>query len=284
MNRDLVRPANERAIAPDEPAPAPKVAAPAQPRHGDTSGGQQQGRQQERREAAPMEPSVDVVPPGAIAPAPMMGGATPPLAGAQEGAAVQPTADAARRVTMPTPASNVRQDDGVGPITVRREIVGHEPVKPMTSPAAASTGTPVMPLALTAPQVIAAINDGLPIHFSQLPALMESVLSQKPIVERTVEVVLEPANLGRIKLELTLADGGQALKLVIHTQTVAAQRVMESFLPKVQQIAQGQGYALREADVRVSDRPIRAESRQGDNPAGGRQGRRRRRGGGDAAI
>jgi flagellar hook-length control protein FliK len=185
----------------------------------------------------------------------------------------------ARTTAKAAPAA---ESDTLGPITVRTAEAAVAKA-PEAAPRQAEPTPVVTTAGMSAQQLIDAVNDGVPMHFAQFPALMEGIVGSKPFVEKTVDIVLQPENLGRIRLEVSLVDGGSAIRVAIATQSVAAQQVFESYGTRLQQIAQSQGYALKEFDVKVSDRPIRSEGRgqAGNDATGQRQNRRRRRGGRD---
>jgi hypothetical protein len=197
------------------------------------------------------EPSPSFVNPMAFTPRPEVGN--------EAGAPVETlTVDAGtRRTTMAAPSVDA---DPIGPITVRTAEVAAskapEAVAKMAEP-----GPPVTTAGMSAQQLIAAVNDGVPVHFAQFPNLVQGIVASKPFVDKTVDVVLQPENLGRIRLEVSLVEGGTAIRVAIATQTAAAQQVFESYGSRMQQIVQSQGYALKEFEVKISDRPIRSEGR-----------------------
>lgn len=270
--KDLVQPQPIEAVVADAPAAA--VTAPAS---SDGFPGGQDDTPSDRQDGQePAVPQSDDVPAGFVNPLAFTPQVTPTIEpGVEEtGLAV----DAAPRRA----GAASRESEAIGPITVRSSEVAAS-----RAPEAASRPTEPQPTvamaAMTSQQLIDAVNDGVPVHFSQFPTLVEGLVASKPFVDKTVDVVLQPENLGRIRLEVSLVDGGTAIKVAIATQTMAAQQVFESYGPRMQQIVQSQGYTLKEFDVKVSDRPIRSEVRgqSGNDATGQRQNRRRRRGNND---
>ncbi len=266
---------------PEAARPAEVTAAPSTGTGGSSNGGD--GRRDQQQSApTPAVPSAPT-PSAFINPAAF--GTQPTAAAASADGTVSGVSSGALGRRMETP--NLPEGDGIGPITVRSEAVqGNAPQTRNEVAEAPEAPVFVSTAGMTGQQLIDAVNDGVPLHFAQMPDLVQAIVTTKPFVERTVDVVLQPENLGRIRLEVSLVDNGTAIRIAITTQSSAAQKVMESFVPRIQQIAQGQGYAVKEAEVKVSDRPIRSDSKGqgGSDSAGSRQNRRRRRNNDDGTV
>jgi hypothetical protein len=272
--REMVQAVPPETSAAEPPAVA-AVAAGDSRSGGDSGGNGDTPPDQRRNPEAPAAAAPTGMPTGFVNPMAFTPQATPTAEPgvADEGLSIDA---AAQRSRVATPAA---ESDPIGPVTVRSAEVAAS-----RTPEAAARPAEPQPMAaaaaMSSQQLIDAVNDGVPVHFAQFPNLVEGLVASKPFVDKTVDVVLQPENLGRIRLQVSLVEGGTAIKIAIATQSVAAQQVFESYGSRMQQIAQSQGYTLKEFDVKISDRPIRSEGRGngGNDAAGQRQGRRKRRG------
>jgi flagellar hook-length control protein FliK len=268
----MVQPAAFEAPAPDT-APTPIVAPAASSANG---GGSSDSSADQRRNPDPQAAPAPEVPAGFVNP---LAFSAQPVLGSDGGEAEVAVDGISRRSATAAPTTEA-DAEAIGPITVRAAEAAVS-----RAPEAAGRPTEPTPIMNTAgmssQQLVDAVNDGAPLHFSQFQNLVQGIVASKPFVDKTVEVVLQPEGLGRIRLEVSLVDGGTAIKIAIATQSQAALGVFEAYGKNMQQIAQSQGYTLKEFDVKMTDRPIRSDSRggQGGNDAPGqRQGRRKRRG------
>ncbi|MBC7542801.1 MAG: flagellar hook-length control protein FliK [Candidatus Sericytochromatia bacterium] len=238
--------------------------------------------QQQRSSGSPVATPTQAATPGFVNP--MVSEAQAPAVAAN--AAVSADAGVAER--RATGAAALPESDDIGPTTVRSETVTTR----LSQPAEAAATAPEAPVfnataSMTSQQLVDAVNDGVPLHFAQFPELVQAIVTTKPFVEKTVDIVLQPEGLGRVRLEVSLVDNGTAIRIAMTTQSAAAKQVMESYLPKIQQIAQSQGYVLKDPEVKVSDRPIRSsegKGQAGSDSAGSRQNRRRRRNNDDGTV
>jgi hypothetical protein len=272
--KEMVQPAAFEVTAP-EPSPAPIVAPAAASADGggnsDPSGDQRQNRD-------PQAVPAPEAPAGFVNPLAFSAQSVLSNEGGEAETEVA-VEGVSRRPAAPTPTTG-SESEAIGPISVRSaEAAVSRAPEAATRP---TEPTPIMNTAgMTSNQLVDAVNDGAPLHFSQFQNLVQGIVANKPFVDKTVEVVLNPEGLGRIRLEVSLVDGGTAIKIAIATQSQAALGVFEAYGKNMQQIAQSQGYTLKEFDVKMTDRPIRSDSRggqAGNDAAGQRQGRRKRRG------
>ncbi|MFN8577368.1 MAG: hypothetical protein U0354_10965 [Candidatus Sericytochromatia bacterium] len=105
--------------------------------------------------------------------------------------------------------------------------------------------------------VIQAINQGLPIHFAQIPKVISEVVSNiknnKPIV---LNISLNPFNMGELNLSFTLTDNNK-MSIAFEASTLAAYKAMESYFNNIKTIVKENSLVLQELSASYSPNGIK---------------------------
>ena len=110
------------------------------------------------------------------------------------------------------------------------------------------------PVNLQPNQIIQAINDGVPIHYSEIPSVVQEFIAtnlNNPGELLKLNITLRPENLGQVNMNISLTED-KHINLAIETITASAQKILDTYFSDIRQVAAANGFALKDFSIKVN--------------------------------